>query len=89
MNISNDEIIALINKKLPAARAVPLTDWNSNTTKDGIWFRGSEDYAQDGKRIFNYYSKTAKMMHPRIEKLLAKYGYYIEPYDCGTAMAYK
>ena len=89
MTKSNNEIIALINKKLPEARAVNVSDWSDKETRIGIWFRGSEDYAKDGKRIFNYYSNTDKMMHTRIEKVLAKHGYYIEPYNSGTVMAYK
>ena len=89
MTKSNNEIIALINKKLPEAMAVNVSEFSEEETRVGIWFCGSEDYAKDGKRIFNYYSNTDKMMHIRIEKVLAKHGYYIEPYDCGTVMAYK
>jgi len=85
---TNSKLIALINRAVPEALAVPLSEWTSNEDGDGIWFRGSEEYTSDGGRVFNYYAADGNMMHPTIQKLLDKHGYYAQPYDCGTVMAY-
>lgn len=87
--MTNNKLIELINKAVPEAKAVCISQWDSNENENsGIWFRGSEEYTSDGKRVFNYYAE-GDMMHPKIEKLLAKYDYYVSPYDSGTVMAYK
>tara|TARA_R110000822_G_scaffold58434_1_gene146185 strand:+ start:218 stop:481 length:264 start_codon:yes stop_codon:yes gene_type:complete len=85
---TNDKLIALLNKAVPEALAVCISQWDNSEESIGIWFRGSEDYASDNKRVFNYYS-DGDMLHPKLEKLLAKYDYYVSPYDSGTVMAYK
>ena len=86
--MTNNKLIELINIAVPEAQAVPIAQWDNSRTDSGIWFKGSEDYTSDNKRVFNYYSE-GDMLHPKIEKLLAKHGYYVSPYDSGTVMAYK
>jgi hypothetical protein len=85
---TNNKLIALINKAVPEAQAVCISQFDNSEEGSGIWFKGSEDYASDNKRVFNI-QKYGDMMHPKIEKLLAKYDYYVSPYDSGTVMAYK
>ena len=86
--MNNNKLIALINKAVPEAQAVCISQWDNSEEGSGIWFRGSEEYTSKGKRVFNYYAE-GDMMHPKIEKLLAKHDYYVSPYDSGTVMAYK
>lgn len=86
--MTNNKLIELINKAVPEAQAVCISQFDNSEEGSGIWFRGSEEYTSDGKRVFNYYAE-GDMMHPKIEKLLAKYDYYVSPYDSGTVMAYK
>tara|TARA_R110002012_G_scaffold298325_2_gene496672 strand:- start:314 stop:562 length:249 start_codon:yes stop_codon:yes gene_type:complete len=76
-------LIKKINKAIPEARAVPMADWDGSD--DGIWFRGSEDYVEaDGRLIMS----GGWDVHPRLEKILDDAGWYAEPYDSGTLMAY-
>lgn len=84
----NSKLIALINNAVPEAQAVCISQWDNSEEGGGIWFKGSEEYTSKGKRVFNYYN-DGDMMHPKIEKLLAKYDYHVSPYDSGTVMAYK
>ena len=86
--MTNNKLIDLLNAAVPECLAVPIAQWDNSRKDSGIWFRGSEDYTSDNKRVFNYYAE-GDMMHPKIEKLLAKYDYYVSPYDAGTVMAYK
>jgi len=74
------KLIAIINKELPDAVAVPAEDFfiNKSQGAGGIWFRGSEEY-YDGSRIYN---------HPVLMKLLKKHGWQTQPYDAGTQMAW-
>lgn len=76
-------LIKKINKAIPEARAVPMADWDGSD--DGIWFRGSEDYVEaDGRLIFG----GGFDVHPKLEKILDDAGWFAEPYDSGTLMAY-
>ena len=86
--MTNNKLIALINKAIPEAQAVCVSQWDNSEEGSGIWFKGSEEYTKEGQHVFSYYAE-GDMMHPKIERLLAKYDYYVSPYDTGTVMAYK
>jgi hypothetical protein len=85
------DLIKKINKLIPEAKAVRASDFYNDNSRDGIWFRGSEDYASDGLLIFDYYEEYAihSKIHPTLEKILTDAGWYGEPYDAGTLMAWR
>lgn len=90
--ISNQhDVINEINKVTPEAMAVSIKEFYSGKSEcntRGIWLRGSENKDKDGKRIFNYYAKDGKELHPKIAKIIKKADWYLEPYDCGTCMLF-
>tara|TARA_B100000795_G_scaffold122512_1_gene91207 strand:- start:2559 stop:2807 length:249 start_codon:yes stop_codon:yes gene_type:complete len=76
-------LIKKINRELPEAKAVSTKEWDGSD--DGIWFRGSEDYVEaDQRLIFG----GGWDVHPKLEKILHDAGWFAEPYDSGTLMAY-
>jgi hypothetical protein len=77
-------LINKINKAMPKALAAPSADFYGDNSK-GIWLRGSEDFAEDGARVFNYYNDD-NLLHPKLEKIIKDAGWYAEPYDSGTCM---
>lgn len=82
---SESALIAKINKALPEARATPYREFAERDVV-GIWFRGSESYAGDIP-IYDCYN-AAQEIHPTLEKMLNDAGWYAEPYDSGTLIAY-
>lgn len=80
-------LIATINKAIPQAEAVPASEFSGRESDTGIWFKGSEDCAADGQRIFNYYDLN-NMFHPTLEQILNDAGWFASPHDAGTLMAY-
>ncbi len=84
--LTQNQLITLIKKQFAEALPTPISDWDSTREGEGIWFRGSEDYAKDGTRIFNAYSEDD--VHPKLAELLKDSGWYASPYDSGTLMAY-
>lgn len=78
-------LIDKINAAVPEARATDATDFYGSKD-NGIWLRGSESVAFDHQLIFDYWNYCA--LHPDIEKLIKKAGWYVEPYDAGTAFLY-
>ena len=88
MTMNENDLIKIINKQLPEAQAVSIKEFY-DTVEDGIWFKGSEDLAKDDLIIFNYYEKLENQIHPTLSKILDDAGWYGEPYDAGTLMAYK
>jgi len=74
-------LINKINRLIPIAKAVPSSDFTGEDG-DGIWFRGSE-YLHGDHLIFNGYT-----VHPELEEILEDAGWFWEPYDMGTLMAY-
>ena len=76
-------LIKKINREIPEAKAVPMAEWDGSD--DGIWFRGSENYVEEDQRcVFN----GGWDVHPKLEKILNDAGWFAEPYDHGTLMAY-
>ena len=88
-------LIKKINKAIPEAKATPGVEFGEEY-KDGIWFRGSEDYVKaDGLSIFDYWAMDGPYMsmyvdgvHPKLAKILDKAGWMAEPYDSGTLFAW-
>jgi hypothetical protein len=82
-------LINEINKTIPEANAVLAEVFYGQGTNKGIWLRvTSEDCAKDGKRIFDYYAKEGKEIHPKISKIIKKAGWYVEPHDHVTCILY-
>jgi len=82
-------IIKKINKLYPGVKATPLAEFYGDETVEGIWFRGSENsMAVDGLPLYDCYEEFGYEVHPKVEKVLTKAGWYWEPYDAGTLMAY-
>ena len=73
-------MISKLSKMFPESLPVSTIEWNGNA--GGIWFRGSEDYLATGERVFDYY------INPCIAAVLESAGWYAEPHDAGTCMAY-
>lgn len=87
MATKESELIEIINTKYPRARAVPLSEFYDDDTKVGIWFKGSEDYLEDDRLLFDSYHPFNEC-HPKMEDLLELHDWFYEPYDSGTMMAY-
>ncbi len=79
-------LINKINKLIPVANAVPLSEFYDNDTYKGIWFKGSGNIYKD-QLIFESCGYD-DYIHPELEKILDDAGWYWEPYDCGTLLAY-
>ena len=82
-------LINKINRLLPEAKAVSASYFDG---RDGIWFKGSEDCANDDIPIYDYWNEfelTYDGVHPKLNKILDDAGWYSEPYDAGTLMAYE
>ena len=84
------DLIKKINKLIPQAKAVKASDFYNDSSTDGIWFKGSEDYCKaDDLPIFDYYEEFGHSIHSKLEKILTDAGWYGEPYDAGTLMAWR
>ena len=95
-------MVELVNQVYPNARAVPLSEFYDDPSKKGIWFRGSEDYdviptdiPYEGgvlmDEMFDYYRDAwldTSGVNPVFDKFMVDHGWYCEPYDPGTLMAY-
>ncbi len=89
-----EEMIKLINDKYPQMRAVPATDFYSDKEEgvNRIWFR-QEGAQIDGHQVHDEYQTdgtlyeitTLRVFHD----FLKSHGWYSQPYDCGTLMAYQ
>lgn len=86
MALSQAKMIELIKKEMPEALPVPASEFTGREG-NGIWFRGSEEWASDGGRIFDSYNMEQEI-HPKLDQLLTSNGWYGSPYDSGTLMAY-
>lgn len=75
-------LISKINTAFPGARATPIAEWDERSSP-GIWFRGSDQCEIDGEPLFDGYET-----HPKLNALLDKAGWFSEPYDSGTLMAF-
>lgn len=79
---TRDEVIEIINKKYPQLEAE--TSESFDGSENGIWFKGTESARFKGKSILN-----DSMVNEELEEYLNSLGFFGEPYDAGTLMAYK
>ena len=84
---SEENMLELLNKEFPGCKAVSTEEWDG--TKGGIWFRGSEECEVNDLPLYNpeVFQDTFGT-NPKLEKILSYHGWYSEPYDAGTLMAY-
>jgi hypothetical protein len=92
-NLKEKTLIKKINKIIPTARAFPLSEFYDNPGVEGIWFKGSEDSEINGLPLYNPYcefgiNRDTGGIHIDLYKILEDAGWYPEPYDSGTLMAY-
>lgn len=84
---SEDDMVELLNNKFPGCKAVSTEEWDGRA--GGIWFRGTESCEINELPIYNQEVFADTMgVNPALEKLLSYHGWYGEPYDSGTLMAY-
>ena len=84
-------VLKQLNEKFPACNAVPYNEWTGEEKlhQDGIWFCMEGECAPDGLPLFDYWTEFGEMYHPDLVALLDKHGFYCEPYDSGTLMAWR
>ena len=80
-----DKLIKKLNATFPGINAVSTVEWDGN--EGGIWFRQEGNLHPDGTYYFDYYG--SRQVHPEVEKMLDSAGFFAEPYDAGTWMAYR
>lgn len=90
-------LINKINRLVPEARAVPSEEYNG--CDGGVWIRGSEDYHNDGTRIFNYWEWADEphkspdgvpyKVHPQLRDIISEAGWFSEPQNAGCLMLWK
>ena len=87
-----NEMVELVNKAYPNARAVPVSEFYDDPSKKGIWFKGSEDCdVVQGNAMFEYYNEDwlpTSGVNPDFDEFMTEHGWFCEPYDSGTLMAY-
>jgi|TARA_A200000159_G_C7286477_1_gene323800 hypothetical protein len=89
-----NEVLDILNKAFPELLAVDSAEFAERyKPENGMWFKGSEGgLAPDGLPLFDYYMefgihRDTDGVHPKLNNLLRKHGFYPEPYDAGTLMA--
>jgi hypothetical protein len=92
---SVEEMIDGLNKMFPCCKAVSTEEFDGR--KGGIWFRGSDDceieVEYDGEKYSmplyepEVFTDTFGI-NPELDEFLDNRGWYGEPYDSGTLMAY-
>jgi uncharacterized protein (DUF1499 family) len=65
------DLIKKINKLIPEAKAIKASEFYNDSSRDGIWFKGSEDYASDDLRIFGRNSMDSQLFKIRDDLELA------------------
>jgi len=81
-----------LNQAFPGLEAVTLDNFygHEKVDQDGLWFRGSEGgEAPDGYPFFDYWGEFGPRYHLKLEALVEKHGFFLEPYDAGTLMAHR
>ena len=84
-------LINKINKIYPGVNATPLAEFYGDETKEGIWFRGSEENCIDGDPMYNYWDMgwaNTFGVNPKFNAFIEEHGWHCENYDAGTLMAY-
>jgi len=82
--MSESKLIAKIEREFPESKPTPASHFVEGY-EEGIWFRGSED-SVDHVPIFDHWEMA---VHPKLSEILMNAGWYSEPYDAGTLMAFK
>ncbi len=82
-SMSESKLIAKIEREFPESKPTPASHFAEGY--EGIWFRGSED-SVDHVPIFDHWEMA---VHPKLSEILMNAGWYSEPYDAGTLMAFK
>ena len=83
-SMSESKLIAKIEREFPESKPTPASHFVEGY-EEGIWFRGSED-SVDHVPIFDHWEMA---VHPKLSEILMNAGWYSEPYDAGTLMAFK
>jgi len=55
---------------------------------EDVFWSGEDCFAKDNRPMFDYYYYDTGV-HPEVEKLTEKYGFYFEAYDAGTFVLYE
>ena len=84
---SDKKMIDILNDQFPGCNAVSTEEWDGKS--GGIWFRGTEDCEINDMPLYHpeVFMDTFGV-NPAVEKVLSYHGWYAEPYDAGTLMAY-
>ena len=82
--MNRQEMIDLINKRLPIAKAVPSEIFDPDM-EGAIWLRGSEMCDAQGM-VFDCESESE--LHPVLEYTIEAGGWTYEPYDAGTLLLF-
>lgn len=90
--LSLEQVIEAINAKHPQMNAVPATEFSSDRV-NAIWFK-QEGAEIDGLRVHDeYHNGRYDLYDPTVlisfDNFLNSLGFYSEPYDAGTLLAYK
>lgn len=84
-----EKMIEILNEKFTGIKAVPASEFYGKEC-DGIWFRGTESADIDGLPVFSDSVFPETMgVNKKLNSELEKNGWYAEPYDSGTLMAYE
>lgn len=90
------DLIKELNDTFPRLQAVSTEEWDGNA--GGIWFKGTDNALLDGEpQFYNAYSFEADpreevwIMGVRkdLHEFLKSRGWFAEPYDSGTLMAWQ
>tara|TARA_R110000782_G_scaffold237_1_gene656 strand:+ start:73 stop:330 length:258 start_codon:yes stop_codon:yes gene_type:complete len=85
--MTRQKLMDLINEQMPEVMAAPSEDFDG--CAGGMWFRGSEDFHEDNYIFDIYADNDTGGVHPKLAALLKRHGWYSEPYDSGTLMAWQ
>ena len=83
---TQNAMIKKLNKAFPNCNAVCSTEWDGR--KGAIWFRGGQ-MPEDMPVYSQEYFFEEGGTHPELEAMLQANGWYSEPYDSATLMAYQ
>ena len=88
-SVETKKMIDILNEKFEGINAVPASDFYGKES-DGIWFRVNEGFLIKDLPMYcdNVFPNTFGT-NPRLEKVLSKHGWFSEPYDGVTLLAYK
>jgi len=79
--MKRNKLIKELNKKWPELEAVKSEDFDGS--ENGIWFKGTESALIDGLPLMSDCEPN-----DTLDKYLQNNGFFAEPYDAGTLMAY-